>query len=372
MMRERALQLGKDGKNADSSAALILADYFVEHENPKLAATALDIAYGLHHHDDAIRERRREVLESLSVFENGIQFRYIPSGTFLMGSESGDPDERPVHPVQMDDYWMGEVPVSWAHYCKLMEWKLPPEGFPDMDITEENRMSGFHLHEMNKIRYIYCETETLQGSDWHKHAHHMRWTSAGKEQTAAEAFGTVPRTSEEAPTTYHVKPMVAVAHQEAEDLCKKLSTASVIYQLPSEAEWEKAARGALIGQPYSWGNEHPDPKLCDYDHFGEWVIHDPLRFPPNGYGLHGMCGGVWEWTRDDYDSLAYSKSPIPAGLKEAGREKTLRGGSWIDCAQAVTVSFRMCRSSSHWQQEEWGGHRSPTIGFRLCRKEVSP
>jgi len=369
-IRRSALSLGSEGSNADLGEALVLADYFAEQGNQKMVATVLDVAYGLSPDDKAIQQRRQEVLESFSVYENDIQFRYIPAGSFLMGSESGDPDEQPVHAVTLDEYWISEAPISWAHYCKLMDWKMPPNGFPDIEFDDSNRMQGFHLNEMNKIRYTYCETETLQGGEWHQHAHHMRWIRGGEEVTAAEIFGTPPRTSDEAPPSYHVKPMVAVGHAEVEDLCEKISTDSVRYELPSEAEWEKAARGALVGQPYSWGDSIPDPKICDCDHFGDWVIHDPLIYPPNGYGLHGMCGGVWEWTRDEYDALAYSKAKVPSEIADAERQRVLRGGSWIDCPQAVTVSFRMCRGSSHWKLETWGDHRSPTIGFRLCRKTI--
>ena len=369
-LHQRVLEIGGEGKNADAAEALKLADYFLANHAPGLEATALDVAYGLNSDDKEIEKRRRELLETLAIFEHGINFRYVPAGTFLMGSEQGDPDEKPVHPVCIDEFWIGEVPVSWAHYCLLMDWEPPPRGFPKIEIGEDNRMQAFHLNEMNKIRLIYCETETVQGGDWARHAHHKRWMSGGEEKTTAELFGTPPRENDDEPYSFHLKPMVAVSDREAADLCRKISNEETLYQLPNEAEWEKAARGALIGEPYSWGSAAPNPTCCDFDHYGVWRIHDPLIYPPNGYGLHGMCGGIWEWTRDSYDALAYSNVAVPADIEQAAVEPVLRGGSWIDCAAAVTVSFRMSRTSGHWNDAQWGGHSSPTIGFRLIRKVV--
>ena len=81
-----------------------------------------------------------------------------------------------------------------------------------------------------------------------------------------------------------------------------------------------------------------------------------------------MNGCVWEWTRDWYDRDAYrhQADADPEGPEE-GQEKVLRGGSWADCADVLTVSFRMSRGSSSWRQGEWGVRRAPNIGFRLCR-----
>jgi formylglycine-generating enzyme required for sulfatase activity len=77
-----------------------------------------------------------------------------------------------------------------------------------------------------------------------------------------------------------------------------------------------------------------------------------------------MCGGVSEWTADTYDALAYAGVARPPGT---AAERVLRGGSWADAAEAVTVSFRMSRGSLSWRAGAWGPHLTPTIGFRLCR-----
>jgi formylglycine-generating enzyme required for sulfatase activity len=133
-----------------------------------------------------------------------------------------------------------------------------------------------------------------------------------------------------------------------------------------------AARGGLVGARYAWGNEPPVFGLCDFGRFENFSIIPPRVLPPNAYGLYGMCGGVWEWTADWYDAQYYEDSPVDAPTgPPSGKQKVVRGGSWADCAEIVTVSFRASRESSSWRDEQWGQHLTPNIGFRLCRTETA-
>lgn len=334
------------------------------------AATVFDRAYGLDPTDAEIQQRRQSVLDRLAVNEHGIHFRYIPAGPFLMGTEHREPDERPWHPVWLRSYWMSETPVSWATYCRLLAWEPPPLGRPREEPQSTGGRAGpvLFLHEANKIRLQYCEDETTRARDWHSHFPNQLWLQGGQPRTAQELFGSPPRRDPNAPWTYEAKPMVAVGWQEAEELASALSTPQIRYGLPTEAQWEKAARGGLIGQRHAWGDEPPTAERCDFSRFHELSILPMRTFAPNGYGLYAVNGCVWEWTRDWYDRDAYHHLPDtdPEG-PATGEEKVLRGGSWTDCPEVVTVTFRASRPSGHWRNENWGGHLSPNIGFRLCR-----
>lgn len=342
------------------------------------AATVYDRAFGIAPEDTAIAAERAGLLDQLAVIEHGLRFRYVPGGPFLMGSRDGDPDETPLHPVWVSPYWISETPVSWAAYCALMGWTEPPEGSPpeaededEEDEDNDEEMAGFHLHEANKIRLQYCEDQTTTARDWHAHAPGQVWQSGTGTQTSQELFGAPARDDPEAAWSYATKPMVAVGWQEADELAARLTTPAVRYTLPTEAQWEKAARGGRIGARYPWGDDPPTREVCDFNNFGAFAIRPMRALPPNGYGLYAMCGGVWEWTRDWYDREAYRHAADrdPDGPPQ-GEERVLRGGSWADCAEAVTVTFRMSGGSTTWRQAKWGAYVTPTIGFRLCRTVV--
>jgi formylglycine-generating enzyme required for sulfatase activity len=337
------------------------------------AATVYDRAFGIAPDVAEIRERRREVLDQLAVVENGITFRYVPGGPFLMGSNTGEADERPWHPVWLSPYWMSETPISWAAYCRLMDWEAPPQGFP-REFTEP--AEGFdaprvHLYHTMKLRLQYCEDHTTRALDWPSHQPGALWQSGDRTQTAQELFGTPPRDDPDAPWSYDNKPMIAASWQEAMELADLLSTPKVRYSLPTEAQWEKAARGGLIGARHAWGDAPPSPDCCDFNRLWECSILPMTTFAPNGYGLYAVNGCIWEWTRDWYDRDYYrhSSDTDPRGPPE-GEQKVLRGGSWTDCSEVVTVTFRMSRGSRSWRDGQWGEQLTPNVGFRLCRTVV--
>jgi formylglycine-generating enzyme required for sulfatase activity len=330
------------------------------------AAIAYDRACALDPADAELAAARAKVLESLAVNEHGLRFRYVPGGAYLVGSPDGDPDERPVHAVRLDPFWLTDEPVSWASYCLLMGWRDAPASYPqewDADVREGFAHDRFRLHQENKIRLQYCEDLTTSACDWHAHADNPRM---------AELFGRPPRTDQSAPLRYGSKPMVAVSWQSAEELAQHLSApAGVTYRLPREAEWEVAARGGLPGRRYPWGDDPPTPDRCDFGRFGPFSVIPPAHLRANGYGLHAMSGTVWEWTADWYDAEYYAESPRdnPRGPAD-GRQRVLRGGSWTDHPETVTVSFRFSRGSVSWRDDTWGNHLSPNIGFRLCRAKA--
>ena len=361
------------GSAGDAESLSDLARELESQGELHVAATAYDRAYGLQPNNAELAEARQKLLNRLAVVEHGIRFRYIPAGSFHMGSKVGDPDEQPVHPVELDDFWLSETPISWSTFCDLMDWEPPPVSHPKSmqdlkGVSEKGLRPGFFLREENKIRLQYCEDATTRAGDWHSHSPEDEWiTGTGQRTTARMLFGEPPREDPRRPWKYDRKPMVSVSWQEAEELCNFISNSDVVYRLPTEAEWEKAARGGLINCLYPWGDDPPTQECCDFNRFDEFSILPMRRFEPNGYGLYAVSGCVWEWTSDWYDSQYYTESSRHNPMGPAtGQEKVLRGGSWADCEEAVTVSFRMSRRAGTWKQG-WGGHFAPNIGFRLCR-----
>jgi formylglycine-generating enzyme required for sulfatase activity len=318
------------------------------------AAATLDVAA---RQDRAALRALQEVLDQLAVTEHGLTFRYVPAGTFQMGAEDGEPDERPVHEVSLPGYWVSDVPLSWDAVTGGLGWPQPPA-----EPTEEQWEAVGSLVSI-QICLQYCEDKTVRARDWHAHATPSTWTQGGtgKEISSEEIFGRPERSSDEA-YRYATKPMVAVEWAFAARVGERLSSASVQYRLPTEAEWERAARGCFPAAAFPWGDAPPAPERADFDRFDAFSILPSRSFAPNDYGLHAMAGGVWEWCADEYDATFYQRSPRESPLCRRANapkevEHVLRGGSWADCADVLRTSFRS--SSPHGS--------APNVGFRLVR-----
>lgn len=132
-------------------------------------------------------------------------------------------------------------------------------------------------------------------------------------------------------------------------------------RLPTEAEWERAARAGLDGARYPWGDEKPNQ-----DRARHATPEGPARVgitPPNAFGLHDMAGGVAEWCSDWFERTYYENSPHenPQGPAE-GMYKIVRGGAWSDGPNRITVFFR------NWVRPS---QRTPNLGFR-CVRDTDP
>jgi sulfatase modifying factor 1 len=224
----------------------------------------------------------------------------IPAGEFFMGSEEGYPAEKPVHRVVLDGYYMSKHMVTNAQYARF--------------VAETGH------------RVPYLDDPRAQPDNW---SVEKRTYPPGRAQ----------------------HPVVLVSWHDARAYCTWAGG-----RLPTEAEWEKAARGGLEGKRYPWGDEITQ-SLANYDN---QTGTTPVGiYPPNGYGLYDMAGNVWEWVADWYDAKYYSRSPRenPTG-PEKGSVRVLRGGAWLLFAQFCRVAYRFRNSPDF---------RFNLIGFRLAR-----
>ena len=253
-----------------------------------------------------------------------------------MGSEAGDPDERPVHAVDLEAYWICDVPLSWERYYALAGRPAPPAWNREGQGLTFPRLASWEAEEW-KTRVPFCDDR------FHRREEVFEWDRDD--------------------ATYRTKPVVAVTWTAARLFGEFLSGEEWTYRLPSEAEWEKAARGGRVGARYPWGDEAPRPGQIDCEAVGRMGILPSRDTPANGYGLHAMCGGVWEWTSDYYDSTWYREPSRGGAGPPAGEGRVVRGGSWADAAGVCTVSFRATIEGDGLRSR----YMTPTLGFRLVR-----
>ena len=236
----------------------------------------------------------------------------IPAGEFLMGGadDKARGNEQPVHPVYVDEFYMDKYLVTNAQYKVFVDANPQRK-----DLIPDAYQSGFYLSNWKGGSYPDGKgNHPVTGVSWDAAMAYARW--AGK-------------------------------------------------RLPTEAEWEKAARGGLVGMKYPWGNT-VDENLANYDeNVGDTT---PVgHYAPNGYGLYDMSGNVWEWCLDAYEETFYANSPHrnPGAGGQVGNDFTsikvnrvLRGGSWFNSAQSLRVASR------NWSSPSF---TSSDYGFRCVR-----
>jgi formylglycine-generating enzyme len=219
----------------------------------------------------------------------------IPEGWFLMGSDTGQDCERPVHKIWIDAFLLAAAQVTNAQYDRfLIATASPAPAF--------RRDSNFDHPE-----------QPVTGVCWHEAALYCDWLSG---QSGRH------------------------------------------YRLPTEAEWERAARGGAEQKKFPWGDDPPE-SLPDYAKRWQTGPEPVARYAPNAFGLYDIGDNVHEWCSDWYDANYYGISPErnPRG-PEGGQRKSSRGGSWRHHVKVARCSAR----SSIPPEFQYADY-----GFRLAR-----
>jgi formylglycine-generating enzyme required for sulfatase activity len=290
--------------------------------------------------ETGLKEKRRwetgiKKSSPAALMSGGIEFKRIPAGKFLMGSKEENPlafdDAHPQHTVEIpQEYWIGRYPVTNAQFRAFVQATR-------YRTTAEEKGSV----------YVGLERDWIApyGVDW-QHPWGPESSLEGKDE----------------------HPVVLVSWLDAQAYCAWLNQAHADklppgwrFRLPTEAEWEKAARGEYASE-YPWGSEEPDANRCNFNmNIGDTT---PVgQFSPQGdspYGCADMAGNVWEWTHTLFENYPYEVTDGREDEKAYGY-RVLRGGSF-------DTSDRYIRCAYHTKNLTDG--RNDASGFRVVASPI--
>ena len=266
-------------------------------------------------------ERAQQMLEPATLLDVPKGMVLIPSGEFQMGSNNRESDtsEQPPHTVYVDAFYMDAYEVTNAQYKKFIE--ANPQW--QKDTIDERYHEGSYLgHWDGNVYPSGTADHPVVFVSWYAAMAYADWV--GK-------------------------------------------------RLPTEAEWERAARGGLVGKKYPWGDSIDSSNANYGKHIGSAV---PVgQYAPNAYGLYDMVGNVWEWCLDEYDADFYAISPrdnpiagartveeVTSNFLAVKTSRVFRGGAWLTLPEGVRVAnrFKMPPAYSNFY-----------YGFR-CVRSVAP
>jgi len=248
----------------------------------------------------------------------GMEFVFVKGGCFEMGDTfgGGDADEKPVHNICISDFYMGKYEVTVGQFKKFVE---------DTNYRTEA--------ELGDGCYIFT------GRGWKKESS-KNWRNPGFTQSDSH-------------------PVACVSWNDANSYIQWISRkTNKTYRLPTEAEWEYAARSGGKREKYAGTNDNPDDYVW-YNSNSGMKTHPIGEKKPNGLGLYDMSGNVWEWVSDWFGKDYYSNSPRDnPGGPSSGSHRVCRGGSWFGTPLSIRASNRIKINPSS---------RYHSVGFRLLR-----
>ncbi|MCC6891020.1 MAG: formylglycine-generating enzyme family protein [Hyphomicrobiales bacterium] len=266
---------------------------------------------------------------------------WISGGTFRMGSDNHYPEEAPVHRVTVDGFWIHPAPVTNRQFKEFVE-ATGHVTFAEIAPDPKDYPGALpHMLYAGSLVFIKPKGHVdlrnwgdwwtfLEGADW-RHPHGPDSTIDGLDD----------------------HPVVHVAFSDALAYARWAGK-----DLPTEAEWEFAARGGLDGAEYAWGDEFtPGGRYMANTWQGEFPSQNlaldnfertspVMAFPPNGYGLYDMIGNVWEWTADWYSPKHVADLPKACCIPEnprGGREEQ----SYDPCQPEIRIPRKVLKGGSH-------------------------
>ena len=255
-------------------------------------------------------------------FENMV---WIPGGTFMMGSNKHYPEEAPAHLVTVDGFWMDSHTVTNAQFSRFVE--------ETKHVTLAERPANAADYPGAKQELLVPASVVFQKTsnavdlrnpyNWWTYVPGANWRHPQGPQSSLKGLAK--------------HPVVHLAYEDVEAYLKWAGK-----ELPTEAEWEFAARGGLAEAEFVWGNEfEPGGKVMANTWQGEFphqnLVTDgyewtaPVEsFPPNGYGLYEMAGNVWEWTADWYQQHSDIAHSCCGEINPRGGEREMSYDSRLD------------------------------------------
>ena len=270
---------------------------------------------------------------------------WIPGGTFRMGSDEHYPEEAPVHRVTVDGFWIDRTPVT--NRAVQASSSTRPATSPSPRSRPTRRTIPARCRTCSRPAR-WCSrrrTHPVDLRDW------SQWWTFLKGADWRHPYG--PKSNINGLDDH---PVVHIAYRDALAYAQWAGK-----ELPTEAEWEFAARGGLDGAEFAWGDEFtPGGKHMANTWQGEFPRENLAQdgyertspvtaFPPNGYGLHDMIGNVWEWTTDWYSPKHEADAPKaccipenPRGGREAGELRSLPAATSRFRARCIKGGSHLC------------------------------
>jgi formylglycine-generating enzyme required for sulfatase activity len=266
---------------------------------------------------------------------------WIPGGVFLMGSDRHYPEEQPAHRVRVDGFWVDRTPVTNREFRRFVE-ATGHVTFAEI-APDPKDYPGALPHMLKPGSLVFTPprgaVDLRDWSQWWKFKFGANWRRPYGPGNPAAAFDE--------------HPVVHVAYSDAEAYAKWAGK-----ELPTEAEWEYAARGGLDGAEFAWGEEFtPQRKYMANTWQGDFP-HENTRadgyartspvtaFPPNGYGIYDMIGNTWEWTTDWYAARHVASPASPCCPSENPRGAP-REGSYDSCQPDIRIPRKVLKGGSH-------------------------